>query len=149
MSHYKVKEARNESCSGTCLKNEIFFYVKNVIYVRCVWHKVSISMWTRMLFWYVVYGGTSCKHPWFGSPLEPTIGLKTNCFEPRHSIKKYRMTSVYVHVLENGVFFNVQNLINFRCVCWHKLQFAREQECYSDTWFMVVPVVNVPGLVHQ
>ena len=30
--------------------------------------------------------------------------------------------------------------IRFQLVC--------EQECYSDTWFMVVPVANIPGLVH-
>ena len=28
-------------------------------------------------------------------------------------------------------------------------QLVCEQECYSDTWFMVVPVANIPGLVHD
>ena len=26
-------------------------------------------------------------------------------------------------------------------------QLVCEQECYSDTWFMVVPVANIPGLI--
>ena len=56
------------------------------------------------------------------------------------------MNLVQVHVLENGVFDYGQNLINARLYDF-KMQFVREQECFSDTWFMVVPVANIPGLV--